>query len=90
MLISKSDLIEIIGDFDPERAVSCLRQLANPAEVFVLSSRSGSGIEAWCDWIKDELICHRRRLGSGDSERPRKQQEPNEEIAHVHAGGERQ
>ena len=89
MLISKSDLIEIIGDFDPERAVSCLRQLANPADVFVLSSRNGSGMQAWCDWISEELIRHRRRLALGDSDRPRTQPGRRTEFAHTPASGER-
>ncbi len=62
MLISKSDLIDVIGDFDPERAISCLRQLANPAEVFLLSSRDGKGVQDWCDWITAELQSHRSRL----------------------------
>ena len=55
MLISKADLIEVIGDFEPHRAIACLRQLANPAEVITLSSRSGSGMQAWCDWLRGEI-----------------------------------
>jgi hydrogenase nickel incorporation protein HypB len=62
MLISKSDLIDILGDFDPERAIYCLRQLANPAEVLVLSSRDGKGVQDWCDWISAELQSHRHTL----------------------------
>ena len=54
VLISKSDLIDVIGDFEPDRAISCLRQLANAAEVFIVSSRDGTGLEAWCDWIDRE------------------------------------
>ncbi len=87
MLISKSDLIEVVGDFDPGRAISCLRRLANPAEVFVLSSRNGLGIGEWCDWVVEELVRYRRRLVSGDSDRPRAQAERHVEITHVH--GER-
>jgi hydrogenase nickel incorporation protein HypB len=86
MLISKSDLIDVIGDFDPERAVSYMRQLANPAEVFVLSSRDGSGLDSWCDWITSELQTHRDALSSTKGGRP--QTEPAKQTAHMHSSGD--
>jgi hydrogenase nickel incorporation protein HypB len=89
MLISKSDLVEVLGDFDPDRAVSCLRQLANPADVLSLSSRDGSGIDAWCDWIGAELERHRRHLAAGISGRFRTQSKPGRDIAHAHADARR-
>ena len=55
MLITKSDLIEILGDFDPGKAETYLRDLANPAPVYPLSSRSGDGLQAWFDWIDAAL-----------------------------------
>lgn len=85
MLISKSDLIEIIGDFEPPRAESYLRQLANPAEVKIVSSRDGSGIDAWCDWICDELDRHRRRLATrsgGETAAQRRRQSGRAVDAH--------
>ena len=78
MLITKSDLIDVIGDFEPERAISCLRHLANPAEVFVVSGRDGSGMQAWYDWIDEESSFHRSGRSSGHGDRP-----------HVHASGVR-
>jgi len=54
LLITKSDLIEVLGDFDTRRATSYLRRLANPAPVFALSARSGLGMQAWLDWIRKE------------------------------------
>ncbi len=54
LLITKSDLTEVLGDFDSQRAVSYFRQLANPAPVFSLSARSGLGMQAWLDWIRKE------------------------------------
>lgn len=62
MLITKSDLMQAIGDFDAGRAISCLRQLANPADVITLSSRDGSGVQTWCDWIDAEHRAHRSSL----------------------------
>lgn len=66
MLISKSDLIPVLGDFDPGRAESCLRRLANPSRVLVVSARDGTGLNEWCDWIDAELMQQRHRVsGTG-------------------------
>ena len=51
VLITKSDLLEVLGDFDPGRAETCLRNLANTAPLYELSSRDGSGIDSWLDWL---------------------------------------
>jgi hydrogenase nickel incorporation protein HypB len=59
VLITKSDLLEVLGDFDPETAESYLRQLANPAPQLVLSARSGTGMDAWLKWIRDALASQR-------------------------------
>lgn len=69
LLITKSDLIEVLGDFDPERAGAYLRRLANPAPVLVLSARSGFGMQAWLDWIREEINLHRRRLPQEKTDR---------------------
>ena len=55
MLITKMDLIEVLGDFEPQRAETQLRQLANPAPVIELSARSGEGMDAWARWLADSL-----------------------------------
>jgi hydrogenase nickel incorporation protein HypB len=55
VLITKSDLIEVLGDFDPDKAVANLRNIANPAPVISLSARSGDGMQAWIDWIREEV-----------------------------------
>jgi hydrogenase nickel incorporation protein HypB len=51
MLITKSDLLGVLDDFDPEVATDCLRQLASRADVLPLSARKGDGLEAWFDWL---------------------------------------
>ena len=91
VLITKSDLLEVLGDFDPERAGSYIRQLANPAPVLTLSARSGLGIQAWLDWILDQINLHRRRLVEGKIDSPKVQ--PDGMTLHVdthtHDVGER-
>ncbi|MCH8072373.1 MAG: hydrogenase nickel incorporation protein HypB [Proteobacteria bacterium] len=73
VLITKSDLLDVLGDFDPERAGSYIRQLANPAPVLTLSARSGLGIQAWLDWILEQINLHRRRPVEGKTDRPKVQ-----------------
>ena len=52
ILITKSDLLALLDDFDPGKAGAHVRALANPAPVFTLSARNGSGMQAWFDWIR--------------------------------------
>ena len=54
VLITKADLLEILGDFDPGAAEQYLRQLANPAPVIEVSARSGTGMDTWLDWIQGQ------------------------------------
>jgi hydrogenase nickel incorporation protein HypB len=80
VLLTKSDLIEVLGDFDPERATSFIRQLANPAPVLALSARTGLGVAAWCDWIIEEIRFHRRQI----AQRNTTHVQPAIEKPHVH------
>jgi len=52
VLITKADLLEVLGDFDPATAAAYLRQIANPAPVFSLSAKSGEGLESWLEWVR--------------------------------------
>jgi hydrogenase nickel incorporation protein HypB len=75
MLISKSDLIDVLGDFDPARAVHHLRNLANAAPVIELSARNGEGMASWIDWLQSQLASVRRRVAGGELIRPAVQAE---------------
>jgi len=55
VVITKADLLQVLDDFDPEYATSCLRQLASQAPVLEISARSGAGVVEWTDWIRNEL-----------------------------------
>lgn len=52
MLITKTDLLPHLDDFDLARAHEALRQVGNSAPVFSLSARKHIGMEAWLDWIR--------------------------------------
>ena len=54
VVITKSDLLEVLGDFDPDAAETCLRQIANPAPLIEVSARSGAGMQAWLDWVREQ------------------------------------
>ena len=59
MLLTKSDLLPLLDDFDPEQAEQYLRQLANAAPVQQLSARRGIGLDAWFDWLRNEVAARR-------------------------------
>jgi len=60
VLLTKSDLLDVLDDFRPEVATAHLRALANPAPVFCLSARRAGSLTAWIDWL-DRQISRRRR-----------------------------
>jgi hydrogenase nickel incorporation protein HypB len=55
VLITKSDLLSVLDDFDPAYAENCLRQLASAAPVFEISARKGEGMDLWLAWLRAEL-----------------------------------
>ncbi len=85
MLLSKSDLLEILGDFDPGKAVQSLRALANPAPAIECSSRSGAGIDEWLDWLRQTVRDHDTNLAGGQIMRPAIQKlSTTEHRSHTH------
>jgi hydrogenase nickel incorporation protein HypB len=52
VMITKADLLEVLGDFDPAEAENYLRQIANPAPVVNVSAKTGEGLDAWLEWIQ--------------------------------------
>lgn len=59
MLLSKTDLLPYMDDFDPERASRNLRNLANHADIIPLSARNGAGMDDWLAWIDSLVAKHR-------------------------------
>ncbi len=55
VLITKSDLLAVLDDFDPQYAEQCLRQLANAAPMMEISARKGDGMDNWLAWLRTEL-----------------------------------
>ena len=63
-LITKSDLAQAC-DFNRAAATGNLRRLAPAAPVFELSAKTGEGMEAWCEWLRQQhqAILSRDPLG---------------------------
>ena len=59
VLLTKSDLLTVLDDFDPRYAEQCLRQLASEAPLLEVSARQGDGMAAWLDWLRERLAAAR-------------------------------
>jgi hydrogenase nickel incorporation protein HypB len=70
VLLTKTDLLPVMDDFDPARAERCVRQLANPAPVLRLSAKKKDGLGAWLDWLRQEVAGQRERARQGQTLRP--------------------
>jgi hydrogenase nickel incorporation protein HypB len=55
ILVTKSDLLEVLDDFDPDAAERCVREIANPAPLFKISAKTGLGMDSWLDWVRHEV-----------------------------------
>jgi hydrogenase nickel incorporation protein HypB len=85
VLISKTDLLPYLDDFDGDRAERYVRVLANDAPVLRLSARSGAGLPHWLDWLRRERLAQRERAASGVTTRPRIQRDGA--LLHATEGG---
>jgi len=70
LLLSKCDLLGVLPEFNVERAVASLRQIASDAPVIQVSARTGAGFEAWTGWIVEQLESHRALVAAGAIHRP--------------------
>jgi hydrogenase nickel incorporation protein HypB len=69
MLLTKSDLLEVLDDFDTAKAERHLRELANPAVVMTLSARRPDSLGPWLDWLRAAVLAR----SSGKQMKPRMQ-----------------
>ena len=64
VLLTKTDLRDVIGDFDPARATRGLRDLASLAPVAEVSVRAPGGVAPWLAWLGSELSARRVARGA--------------------------
>ena len=70
VLCTKSDLLPLLPEFQPERAERYLRALASTAPFATLSTRGTDHLGPWLDWLQGELTAQRARLDLGRTIRP--------------------
>jgi hydrogenase nickel incorporation protein HypB len=64
VLVSKCDLLPVLGDFQPDTARRHLRALANAAPVLEISARSGAGLDQWLQWLAIERAALKQQLSA--------------------------
>ncbi len=68
LLITKTDLLPLLPEFEPRRAQASLRALASDAPVLHVSCRSSEGVQPWCLWLEAALADHRAAKVSGTAQ----------------------
>jgi hydrogenase nickel incorporation protein HypB len=64
VLLSKTDLLDVLDDFSPAKAETYLRALANPATVLQVSARRPETLAPWIAWIEEQCARARRTVTS--------------------------
>jgi hydrogenase nickel incorporation protein HypB len=75
VLLTKTDLLEVLDDFAPGKAEKYLRQLASEAPMMQLAARRNIDIDNWLDWLRDEVAAQRSRVKNNQTLRPNIQPE---------------
>jgi len=79
MLLTKTDLLDVLDDFEPRKAEQNLRDLASDVPVFELSVRRGDGFNIgmanWITWLKQQVEAQLSRVKKGESLKPAIQKE---------------
>ncbi|MDY6991958.1 MAG: hydrogenase nickel incorporation protein HypB [Pseudomonadota bacterium] len=70
VVLTKTDLLPVLDDFEPQRAEHYLRQLANPAPFIPLSAKKATGMNVWLDWVRQEVAAQRQRRQQGQTALP--------------------
>jgi hydrogenase nickel incorporation protein HypB len=70
VLLTKTDLLPFLDDFDPVKAEGHVRALAREVPVLSLSARQGTGIEGWLAWLRHEVTVQRQQVVTNQTLRP--------------------
>jgi hydrogenase nickel incorporation protein HypB len=73
VLLTKTDLLAVLDDFDPAKAETHVRHLASDAPVMQISSRKSEHTADWFAWLEEEFNAHSQRLANGRTIRPKVQ-----------------
>jgi hydrogenase nickel incorporation protein HypB len=70
VLLSKADFLDVIDDFDTQKAERHLRELANAAPVLCTSVRRPDSLESWFAWLRETAAALRGGAGMTPGSRP--------------------
>jgi hydrogenase nickel incorporation protein HypB len=57
--LSKSDLLDVMDDFDPDRAAEALRALGRETPMLRTAARRAPELGSWLAWLECELATRR-------------------------------
>jgi hydrogenase nickel incorporation protein HypB len=60
VILSKTDLLSVLDDFNPERAVAALRDLGGNIPMIRTAARRAASIESWLEWLESKIEARRR------------------------------
>ena len=55
VVLSKTDLLDVMDDFDPARAAAALRALGGSTPMIRTAARRAPALGSWLDWLEQEL-----------------------------------
>jgi hydrogenase nickel incorporation protein HypB len=64
VVLSKTDLLDVLDDFDPTRAAAALRMLGRETPMIRTAARRAPAIGTWLEWLERQLA-ERRPVASG-------------------------
>lgn len=67
MLLTKVDLLPVLDDFSPQRAIHYMQHLANPAPVLQISAKKQQGMDEWFNWLRQEVRAQKQRIEQASS-----------------------
>ena len=59
VLLSKCDLLDLLDDFDPQRAAAALQALGRSTPLIQTAARRAASIQPWLQWLETALARHR-------------------------------
>jgi len=83
VLLTKTDLLQWLEEFSPERAEHALRHLATQAPLLQVSVKEKQSLAPWLRWLDEQRAAHAERIGSGRTRVPAIQ--PDGQALHAHA-----
>ena len=82
VLLTKTDLLPYIEDFNRKRAENYLRDLATDCPFIPLSMKDSAALDGWLDWLRTQIEDYRHRTGKGETLSPKIQ--PDGAMMHGH------